>query len=154
MAVSDDTGPYVQAATLCEKVLVERDGVLSVIRMVDRLTISPVGPDLPSRMPTTVTKLAVLVSLKSGNVQGSFEIVLQPRSPSGGTLQPLAFPVYLEGGDRGVNIFGDVDLTLEEEGLYWFEVLFGEERRVLTRFPLRVIYQPVRTGAGPSGHSS
>ena len=33
-------GPYVCMALLCEKVLNEQDGVLSVIRVIDRITVS------------------------------------------------------------------------------------------------------------------
>jgi hypothetical protein len=32
----DAGGPYLNAALLCEKVLQERDGVLSIIRIIDR----------------------------------------------------------------------------------------------------------------------
>jgi len=36
----------------------------------------------------------------------------------------------------------------DQEGLYWFDVIFQNER--ITRIPLRVIYQPHPQG-GPGG---
>ena len=37
-------GPNVVAAVFCEKVLQEKDGVLSAIRIVDRFTVSVEAP--------------------------------------------------------------------------------------------------------------
>jgi len=39
MAVNAD-GPYLIAAVLCEKVLQEKDETVSIIRMVDRITLT------------------------------------------------------------------------------------------------------------------
>ncbi|MGH9740926.1 MAG: hypothetical protein ACRD51_01105, partial [Candidatus Acidiferrum sp.] len=44
-------GPYLQMACFCEKVLNEKDGVLSIIRVIDRLTVNASGPDSPEQMP-------------------------------------------------------------------------------------------------------
>lgn len=41
------TGPYLQAALLCERVMEEKDGVLSVIRIIDRLIHTALGPAGP-----------------------------------------------------------------------------------------------------------
>lgn len=45
-------GPYVQVAAFCEKVLVEQDGVVTLVRLIDRLTHQAVGPGAPEKMPT------------------------------------------------------------------------------------------------------
>ena len=39
-----DQGPYLSAALLCEKVLEEKDGVKSAIRIIDRVTRTVTGP--------------------------------------------------------------------------------------------------------------
>ena len=36
-------------ATFCEKVLQEKDGVLSIIRMIDRIVVTVSGPQFPNR---------------------------------------------------------------------------------------------------------
>jgi hypothetical protein len=47
MSNGERGGPYIGAAFLCEKILQEKDGVLSAIRIVDRITHSAVGPEAP-----------------------------------------------------------------------------------------------------------
>jgi len=44
------TGPYLQAALLCERVMQEKDGVLSVIRIIDRVIHTAMGPETPDTM--------------------------------------------------------------------------------------------------------
>ena len=36
-------GPYLHAAHFCEKLLTEKDGVLSAIRIIDRITVTASG---------------------------------------------------------------------------------------------------------------
>jgi hypothetical protein len=139
-------GPYIQVAALCEKVLQEKDGVLSVIRVVDRIISTAAGAAPPERMPPVPINLTALLSFKSGFVRGSYTMTLRTRTPSGRYMSPeLAMPVLFEGDeDRGANLIVNVNLQADEEGLYWFDVLLGG--RVLTRMPLRVVYRPIRMG--------
>jgi len=44
-----ETGPHIVNATFCEKVLIEPDGVLSLIRLVDRFTQTATGPEPPEQ---------------------------------------------------------------------------------------------------------
>jgi hypothetical protein len=45
-----ETGPYLSAALLCEKVLVEQDSVKSLIRIFDRTIHASSGADAPQAM--------------------------------------------------------------------------------------------------------
>ena len=45
------TGPYLVAALFCEKVLSEKDGVISTMRIVDRITITVSGEAPPRKCP-------------------------------------------------------------------------------------------------------
>ncbi len=45
--MSENSGPYLIAALLCEKVLQEKDGIISVIRMIDRITLTVNALDAP-----------------------------------------------------------------------------------------------------------
>lgn len=52
--------------------------------------------------------------------------------------------VTFEGrGYTGAVIDVNLDVGLEHEGLYWFDVLLDDQ--LLTRVPLRVVYQPHQT---------
>ena len=52
---------------------------------------------------------------------------------------------FIEGGqEQGVNIVTPFLMLADEEGLYWFEILF-EGRGVITRIPFRVIFATAQT---------
>lgn len=146
-------GPYVQAALFCEKVLQERDGVLSAIRIVDRMFINVSGIDAPEKLsdlPPQMTTLNIvgLVALKSGFARGSHTVVVQGRTPSQHAIPPVSFPVLLEGEDRGANVVFQMGIQAREDGLYWFDVLVND--RLMTRMPLRIVYQRTNIGPGPA----
>ena len=44
--------PSLRIAALCERVLEEKDGSLSLIRLIDRLVITAEGTDVPTELPT------------------------------------------------------------------------------------------------------
>ena len=144
MSVED--GPYLAAALLCEKVLQEKDGVLSAIRIVDRIIQKTQGVGAPELMPAVTVDLKLLLIFKSGPGQGSRNVTVALAYPSG-RLQPSAsLPIYLEGGegDRGANLIVEVKFQTQEEGLYWFDILL--ENELITRVPLRILYQRVSVG--------
>jgi Family of unknown function (DUF6941) len=144
------TGPHLQSAVLCEKVIESNEGVLSLINIVDQITQSATGPEPPQQMPAFMLKdLKLVVMLKADQARGRYALKIRPQDPSGRNLPIFEVPVQLGGGNSGMNIVTDIQLPIELEGLYWFDVLFaagGEEDRLLTRLPLTVMYQPQRTG--------
>ncbi len=140
----NETGPYLVVAALCEKVLQEASGVLSLIRIVDRMTISTQGVGAPEEMPPGTVSITAVISLKSGQARGSDSVMIRLERPSGVKTQIGTFPVFFEGEDRGSNIIFDLALFVEEQGLYWFDVLIGD--RLLTRMPLRIVYQRLTVG--------
>lgn len=140
-------GPFVQVAALCESVIEDTTGVLSLIRIVDRLTHTQVGHDVPDQMPPLPVNLSLVVTLKSGDARGRHSLVIRPEAPSGERLPEMSAPVLLEGEDRGVNFVGQLGLQLDQEGLYWFDILLNGDQ-MLTRVPLRLVYQPQRLSSG------
>lgn len=138
-------GPYLSTAVLCEKVLAEKDGVVSLIRIIDRLIVTASGPEPPEKMPPMSFTTTAFLSFKSGFAKGSNTVKLLLRDPSSNQVGPeTLLPVFLEGDERGTNTTLNVTLQLKEEGLYWFDVLLGD--RLVTRIPLRVVYQRLRLG--------
>lgn len=142
-------GPHLAVAVLCEKVLEEKDGTLSLIRIVDRIMQSVRGYGTPTEMqPFDVGPLVMVVSLKSDRARGRFEVRLRMERPSG--LQedlPIALPVLMEGDERGQNLLLNFGFRADLEGLYWFDVLLNQE--AITRIPLRVLYQRLDLGPLP-----
>ena len=140
MTIERETGgPWLATAILCEKVLEDKDGVLSVIRIVDRFFFTVAGPSAPQKMPPSPIQLTALLSFKSGFAKGSFTVKLVPTTPSHVRMPEHSVPILLEGDDRGANVIINLGMMIKEDGLYWFDVLLDD--RLVTRMPLRVVYQ-------------
>ncbi|MBI2217108.1 MAG: hypothetical protein HYU51_07415 [Candidatus Rokubacteria bacterium] len=137
-------GPYLQIAAFCENVIEGKDGVLSLIRVIDRFVHTAVGAGAPEKMPAVPVNAHLVLSFKSGFAKGSFPVKIRGVSPDGKPLPDVSIPMQLEGDDRGQNIVLQVGLVLEQEGLYWFDVYVGE--RLMTRMPLRLVYQRLVLG--------
>jgi hypothetical protein len=142
-----ETGPHLQVAAFCERSLQEADGVLSLIRLIDRVTHVATGPDVPDEMPPVTINTTLVVVLKADRARGRHTLRIRPEDPAGMRLPALEVQVLLEGEERGVQLVQPLAFEARREGLYWFDVLLDDT--LLTRMPLRVVYQPQRTGAPP-----
>lgn len=139
---NEQGGPYVTAALLCEKVLQEKDGVNSIIRVITQLNIS--GPH--EEMPATPIQVMAYLGFVAGFARGKYRLRLVPVSPSGKEMGGLDLTAYFEGDDRGVNIVVNLGMIVKEEGVFWIDVLLESQR--VTRIPLRVLYQHIGLGTG------
>ncbi len=139
---STPNGPHLNAALLCEKVLQEKDGIISVIRMIDRITLTVNASLSPETLPPLPINLFALISFKSGSARGRHTVKWVTETPSGIRLPEQLLPVLFEGdNDRGVNLILNVNMIVDQEGVYWFEVHL--EDQFLTRVPLRILYQRI-----------
>ena len=143
----DSGGPYLNAALLCERVLQEKDGVLSLIRLVDRVVITAVstGGIAPDVLPPSVVSFHLLIVLKSGVYKGTAPVRLVIHSPSETQVGESSVDVFFEGDDRGVNLILPMQLQINEDGAYWISVFCMGT--LFTRIPLRVVYQRVSQGS-------
>ena len=137
-------GPYIQAACFCDQVIEDKSGVLSLIRVIDTLTHSEVGPNPPSTMPGFPHKLTLVIMMKSGKARGRYDLRIVPEKPSGESDNPFEVTVHFEGEEKGHNVVANMGITFDLEGLYWFKVYLDE--KPWTAIPLRVKYQRVTTG--------
>lgn len=134
-----ENGPFLSAAFFCEKILTEKDGVPSAIRIVDRVERSSSDPDAPEHMEPFTYALTLFISLKSGSARGDRQLKIAMVKPSGEYALPAFQTVHFEGeDDQGVAIVVEMKLGFDLEGLYWFELELNDV--LLTRVPLRVIY--------------
>ncbi len=139
--MAGETGPYLRAAAFCDAIVEGKDGVLSLIRVVDRLTVSVAGQGLPGTMPPVVHRLKLVMMLVSGEARGTQPIEVVIETPDGIRHPGWAGTVLLEGEDRGANVIVELDYEFTLEGVHWFHVLL--DGRQLTQVPFRVIYQRV-----------
>jgi hypothetical protein len=134
-------GPYVQVAGFCDTFIEDKRGVMSLIRMIDTLIteaqgVAPLSPGMN-----------LIIMLKSGAARGRHELTITPKTPSERELPPLLFTVHFEGEEKGVNVAARMNMTLDEEGVYWFAVKI--DNALITNVPLRVRYSRMVTGAQP-----
>lgn len=144
---SPETGPFLTAALICEKVLDERDGVKSLIRLIDRLLIQAAGTEVPDQMPPFEQDFTMFLSFKAGSATGPVGVRVTLTSPSGmEEKQRPAFDqsVHFEGGTRGHNLIIRSRIRFTEAGPYWFNIYVGG--RLVTRTPYEVVYTFRRTG--------
>ena len=150
MTTSASGGPHLQVAALCEKAIVEQGtGVLSLISLVETITHTAVGQDVPDVMPPfNLGSLTLAICLWADQARGRYAVKVRPEDPSGHQMQSISMPVQLEGGARGVNLITQMNFPIEHEGTYWFDILFSAgtaDDRLLTRVPLEIVYRPQPT---------
>ena len=141
-----EKGPYLQIAAFCEQVIEDKTGVLSLIRVVDKITATSSGQQAPEEMPAMDLNWKFVLALKSGELRGSYPIKIVRELPSAEIREPVELSVHLEGGNRGANVIADLRMTIDMPGIHWVNVYFNGE--LLTRLPIQVIYSRF---AGP-GH--
>lgn len=144
-------GPFIICACFCEKVLQEKDGTLSAVRIIDRMTINlianpafslpPGPPPQPTKLPPLPLSVTLLIMFKSGDIRGSYSIRIVGINPSQREFFNFENNALFEGEDRGVNLVLNINFVVQEEGIHWFNVYFSEEKTPRTRIPLRIVYQ-------------
>jgi hypothetical protein len=139
----ENTGPFLSIAAFCENVIEDKSGVLTLVRIVDRMIVSAQGPTAPEEMPPAVLNWYLVLSFKSGKAYGSVEVKIEPELPSGLRKSPIILNPHFEGGNRGANIVTRINMQLEMPGVYWFRIYVANQ--VVTQVPVEVLYQRLVT---------
>jgi len=142
-----EQGPYIQMAGLCEQVIEDKTGVLSLIRIIDTITHTAAGPEAPTEMPPVPYPMKMVIMLKSGRARGRHELKIIPELPSGELKSPLVRSIQMEGEERGFNNIINMVFTFTMEGLYWFNIYLDDS--LLTRIPLKIKYERIVTHGTP-----
>jgi len=119
-------GTYIQAAVLCERVLEERDGMLTPVRITDGLVRR--GPKIFDYQMTA------LVIVRAGEgVRGEIPVRIELQMPSGNVTAKAT----MRAKSIGQNLVFNMNVTFSESGLHWFNVYLQGE--LTTRMPFRVV---------------
>jgi hypothetical protein len=140
MAQESISGPFVSVACICQTPLQEAMGNLSIIRIMDRVGIAGVTATM---QPQPLQNLVLVVILRSGVLREHHKVKIVPIGPGEKPLPANEMSVLFEGDDRGPALILPLSIVATEEGLYWFDVYLEEQ--LLTRIPLRVIYQQIQS---------
>lgn len=141
------SGPIIQVACLCERVLREGDGTLSIIRAIDTWTVENNSPGAPQKMPEFETFLHYLVLVKAGEAKGRFSYLVEFEKPSGETKILGKLDASFTGGpNEGASLDFGLKLSIEHEGLHWINLYeevptVSDYRRAVGKSPLQVIYR-------------
>lgn len=133
-------GPYLRTAVLCKDVLEEKDGTLSLIRILDTI-VQRQAPDGPDEMPNFDLNVNAVISFKAGESTGDFTTRMELTSPSGRVLEESSHKFSLKHPGGGQNFIANFAFEATEEGLHWVNVYLDEE--LITRMPLRIGYEHV-----------
>ena len=120
-----NTKPFVQAAFICEQLLLEKDDVVSAIRIVDNFQ-AKIPKNLPEGMPAGFP-INIFIRLGSGDIKGPGRISVQSRRPDGTLGGKAETTVEFPGGGRGIQFKTGFHVLAPQNGLYWFDVYWNDE---------------------------
>jgi hypothetical protein len=131
-----NTKPLVSVATVCERILVEKDNVFSVIRIVDVFWIAP---EIISSQPGGALPISCLVALKAGNYTGQGELSLVIEAPDGKRLEAPEnrWPLFFDKDRSGANLIFNMALAFRHIGVNWIEIFWNGE--FLTKFAVTLV---------------
>lgn len=137
------TGPFVKAACFCEVVIEGKDGVLSLIRVVDIITRQAQGTDVPDEMPQDPYPLKMVIMLNPGMARGRHKLHILPEDPRGlrNVEREVELSVHFEEG-RTANLIADLQIDYKYEGTYLFHIVLDEDH--LTSIPLTIRYHRIK----------
>lgn len=145
MADHSSAGPHVQLAVFCEKVLEEKSGTISVVRIIDTWLTTAVGPSAPAQMDPIALNVTYVLALMAGAARGRHTITLELEEPSGLSRPLSQFDANFSNPNTGINFVFNTPLICEHEGVYWMNALIGfpgeQPNTLLSRTPLTVRYQ-------------
>jgi hypothetical protein len=139
------THPWVAVGTICENLLEDKDGVLSVIRMVDRFNVPKPPAEWDGKNPLHLP-LKGVVGFRSGDVKGKRTIRIFGTSPRGKRTKLYELEVEFLGKDIGVQIKVNILFGFVTEGTHWLDVYV--EKWLATRIPVTIVFESTNTQEG------
>jgi len=138
----NSTGPFVSAALFCQAVIHEKDEHLSVMRILDTITIHATEAN-PVPLPIVVQSDA-FISFKSGGFVGEKPLTIEFVNEQNIARKPAqTFPALkFNGGEHGANVIIKLNVEIHDEGLYYLNVILGED--LMTRVPLKVVIKRLK----------
>lgn len=134
-------GPYLLAALICERILEEKDGTKTLMRVLDWVHRYAYGPTSREEMEPFEFNIALYLKFRCGKVSGPRQVRIAVERPDGSVQVLGNFPVgFDEGEARVVEFAFPLTFRFEIPGLYWFKVYFEEGDLLAARVPLRVQY--------------
>jgi hypothetical protein len=117
--------PLLSVACACENVLLDKNNVVSIIRIVENLE-AQVPANLPPGFPPAFP-LTLFVGIKAGDIVGTGTISIRARRPDGTSGGNSDVSVELSGKTSGANVRSNFVVVSPQDGTYWFDVFWNDE---------------------------
>jgi hypothetical protein len=133
-------GPYVSVATFCDRPT-KMDGVLSLGRVIDTVTVQGQGRQAPAEFPSgQILGVTFAVVIKAGEATGSRDLKVSIVHPNGSVQPEFEQSVDLNGGPAGgATLVIPLAIPLSDSGIYWANVFVNETP--MARAPLQINYK-------------
>lgn len=133
-------GPYLTAAIFCERVIEEKDKILTLVRIMDAVQIT-LAPGAPADFPNDKDRIPVLfdslIALKAGKSSGDHTVRIDMISPSGKRSESEKRTLTLPSEENGAaNLITHHTISIMQGGLFYFEVFVDDT--LATRIPFRI----------------
>jgi hypothetical protein len=141
-----DTGPFVTLAVFCDQAIEDKQGVVTLIRIVDQVTLQAAGEGAPKELPPgQAINTTLVIGLKAGKARGRQDVQVTFVHPDGTQHPGPDIPVHFSQGDhQGMNVILQAGVILSDAGVYWAEV--SVNKRLVTKTPLEVRYEVTQPG--------
>jgi hypothetical protein len=129
--------PYPVAAVFCEKVLLERDNVVTPVRVIDRVYLNRDSYEASTQDANAFVQIAFLLKYISVNYSGKHTLsisVLNPAGKESNLIEPA--PIVFAANRIGIQVRIEVNIRVKDLGRYWAVVRLDDE--VSVRTPLEL----------------
>ncbi len=133
---------YVAAALFCENIIEDKEGVNTIVRIVDKVFVKSSRPfeEFVHSESTPLLQIMAFVSIKTATKQ-KLRLRVSIQTPSG----KVGFETRKELESRpdwgGATLKMQIAIKVREEGAHWLSLYNNKE--LLTQMPLTVVYQQV-----------
>lgn len=138
--------PHLAVAVFCEEILEEKNGLSSIIRMLDVISVKPPptqAPEVGGKAQKPAVPALIFLAFKSGDAKGEYDVHIEMVLPDGKRERLAGSSLNFPGGGFGMNIKAKVIAPIAEEGLVWYDVLV--DGVLVTRMPLEVRHEQTET---------
>jgi len=136
--------PYLATAIFCEKVLKEEDGVISAIRIVNRINLATSGPEAPEAMPPIGINLMALVAFNKRGEKEEYILNIRPESAEAIDMAEISIPVNFKEIQINSSAVININFTAKKTGMCWFDLFL--DGQLITKMPIVVSYQRMVAG--------
>jgi hypothetical protein len=144
-------GPYFLAAAYCERALQEADGTVTLVRVIDRVVLTPMTSDetaTPSPERPAMVNLTIALLLKTGDAPGVYTARFDLENPDG-KVTTIGQPIDVTLADGGgMNVLINSFIQVQRVGPFLTHVYLNDEH--FTQIPLEIQFLPGQPAALPS----